>query len=155
MASYGFICRYRSDTHRRRDGRLDVVASTRRQSTFVQLTLIFLITKRSAGIQNPSYRRHLHIPWRQLDHDEFRAAVAVSRLCRPGDWPAGIDEPAALYTGEIRARPRYRYMHLRLSVDQAIHGLILNAALQNAPHVVTSVRLLRRSPLSKVICLLD
>ena len=49
---------------------------------------------RSAGIQNPPHRR-LHpvihtdsmrqvlvSPWRQVD-DEFRAANAVPRLCRP------------------------------------------------------------------------
>ena len=39
--------------------------------------------------------------WRQLDHDEFQAAVAVSHLCRPEDWPAGIDELAAQYNDEI------------------------------------------------------
>jgi hypothetical protein len=40
--------------------------------------------------------------WRQLDHDEFRAAVTASRLCRPEDWPVDIDELAALYTEEIQ-----------------------------------------------------
>jgi hypothetical protein len=40
--------------------------------------------------------------WRQLDHDEFRAAVATSRLCRTEDWPVGVDELSALYNDELQ-----------------------------------------------------
>jgi hypothetical protein len=43
--------------------------------------------------------------WRQLDHDEFRAAVATSpssRLCRTEDWPVGVDELSALYSDELQ-----------------------------------------------------
>jgi hypothetical protein len=40
--------------------------------------------------------------WRQLDHDEFQAAVATSRLCRTEDWPVGFDELSALYNDELQ-----------------------------------------------------
>ena len=68
--------------------------------------------------------------WRQLDYDEFRAAVTVSRLCRPEDWPVGIEELAVLYNDEIqRGLDQLIPLHT-VRVDQVIHGLTLSVAPQ-------------------------
>jgi hypothetical protein len=40
-------------------------------------------------------------PWRCLDLDHFRSALSTTRLCHPDDWPADIDELAALYDDEL------------------------------------------------------
>ena len=83
--------------------------------------------------------RQVLVPSRsQLEYDEFQAAVAESRLCRPEDWPADIELAAILI--KFNELIQLHSSSSDLSVDQAIHGLTLNAALQNAPHVVSSVR---------------
>jgi hypothetical protein len=40
-------------------------------------------------------------PWRQLDIDEFRAALMDSVLCRPNVWPADVDQLANLYDSTL------------------------------------------------------
>jgi hypothetical protein len=40
-------------------------------------------------------------PWRQLDIDEFRAALMDSVLCRPNVWPDDVDQLANLYDSTI------------------------------------------------------
>ena len=40
-------------------------------------------------------------PWRRLDVELFRSELIASRLCRPEEWPTGVDDMAALYTDEI------------------------------------------------------
>jgi len=35
--------------------------------------------------------------------EEFLSALATSRLCQPDDWPADIDEMAAMYDDELNA----------------------------------------------------
>ena len=40
-------------------------------------------------------------PWRRLDVELFRSELIASRLCRPEEWPTGVDDMAALYTDEL------------------------------------------------------
>jgi hypothetical protein len=40
-------------------------------------------------------------PWRQLDIDEFRAALMDSVLCRPSVWPDDVDQLANLYDSTL------------------------------------------------------
>jgi hypothetical protein len=40
-------------------------------------------------------------PWRQLDIDEFRAALMDSVLCRPNVWPDDVDQLANLYDSTL------------------------------------------------------
>jgi hypothetical protein len=42
-------------------------------------------------------------PWRQLDIDEFRAALMDSVLCRPNVWPDDVDQLANLYDSTLTA----------------------------------------------------
>lgn len=40
-------------------------------------------------------------PWRQLNADVFREALAASSLCQPDVWPTGVDDLARLYDSEL------------------------------------------------------
>jgi hypothetical protein len=112
VAGYGFHLAASGPTHKN-GGTLDAVAST----TTVNVRTVdagisdhHAVCWRSKSVlsssappsSTDSMRRVPVRSWRQLDHDEFRAAVATSRLCRTEDWPVGVDELSALYNDELQ-----------------------------------------------------
>ena len=61
-------------------------------------------------------------PWRRLDVELFRSELIASRLCRPEEWPTGVDDMAALYTDEIdrlldRVLPKREFVHRQRPSD--------------------------------------
>jgi hypothetical protein len=112
VAGYGFHLAASGPTHKR-GGTLDAVAST----TTVDVRTVdagisdhHAVCWRSKSVlsssappsSTDSMRRVPVRSWRQLDHDEFRTAVATSRLCRTEVWPVGVDELSALYNDELQ-----------------------------------------------------
>jgi len=41
--------------------------------------------------------------WCKLNVDDLRAALSTSSLCRPDEWPADVDDVAALYDRQLTA----------------------------------------------------
>ena len=42
-------------------------------------------------------------PWRNLNVDDLRAALSTSSLCHPDEWPADVDDMAAMYDRQLTA----------------------------------------------------
>jgi len=53
--------------------------------------------------RRPSRSYKLDRPWRKLNVDDLRAALSTSSMCRPDEWPADVDDMAALYDRQLTA----------------------------------------------------
>ena len=108
VTSYGFAIRPTASTHQL-GGTIDVVIT--RADSFgpdvscvdVGLSDHFLL-QWSVTAERPSSSTVEYVtqrPWRQLDVDEFRAALTDSVLCRPNVWPDNVDQLASLYDSTL------------------------------------------------------
>ena len=52
-------------------------------------------------------------PRRKLNVDDLRAALSTSSMCRPDEWPADVDDMAALYDRQLTAVLDHQLIPLR------------------------------------------
>ena len=110
LTSHGLTCRVAGPTHDL-GGTIDIVA-TRDDLPAPHVTITdagvsdhrLLWWTSSHAKPDPVYTTVTRRQWRQLDSDDFRAALTLSALCRPEDWKdMDVDSLAMLYDKEVTA----------------------------------------------------